>query len=79
MDAIDAARNAGVTVVVAAGNDSVDVNGSSPAGCKEVISVSAGNRYGRLAWYSNYGDVTIMAPGGDTDDKDEEGLPNGVC
>jgi subtilisin family serine protease len=42
-----------------------NVNTETPAGCPGVISVAAHDRNGNLAWYSNYGNVTIMAPGGD--------------
>jgi serine protease len=77
-DAIDHARSRGTTVVVAAGNSGVSIapssptstsTGSQPADCSGVVSVSAIDRAGRLASYSNYGTpafpVTIAAPGGD--------------
>jgi len=58
----------GVTraIVVAAGNDSVDVATSTPAGCfAEAIVVAATTRGGSLAGYSNFGaGVTVSAPGG---------------
>lgn len=62
---------AGVTVVVAAGNSSQDVNQYVPAGIPEVITVSAltdtdGTPAGtdRIASYSNYGTgVDMIAPG----------------
>ena len=73
--AIDDARAAGTTVVVAAGNDGTDItavdqySGSSPGDCSGVIAVSATGRAGELAQYSNYGTspgaITIAAPGGD--------------
>ena len=73
--AINEARTAGTTVVVAAGNDGTDVTavdkytGSSPGDCAGVIAVSATGRAGELAQYSNYGTspgaITIAAPGGD--------------
>jgi len=73
--AINDARAAGTTVVVAAGNDGTDITavddytGSSPGDCAGVIAVSATGRAGELAAYSNYGTVpgaiTIAAPGGD--------------
>jgi serine protease len=79
ISAIEAARNAGVAVVVAAGNDDIDVEGVSPGGCANVISVAASDQRGHLAPYSNYGAVTIMAPGGDLErDDDEDGEPDGV-
>jgi serine protease len=79
LNAIAAAKKAGTTVVVAAGNESVDINGVTPAGCGHVISVAASDRRGHLAPYSNYGKVTIVAPGGDTGrDDDGDGMPDGV-
>src|SRR5262249_7967389 len=36
----------------------------SLAGCPGIISVAASDMHGRLAPYSNYGAVSIMAPGG---------------
>ena len=67
--AIADARNAGVTVVVAAGNSSGPSTNSQPADCAGVIAVTASTRSGGLASYSNYGvnvgDVALGAPGGD--------------
>lgn len=58
--------NAGVTVVVAAGNENQNAANSSPANCQGVISVAATNRSGGRASYSNFGSsVTIAAPGGE--------------
>jgi subtilisin family serine protease len=76
--AIGDARAAGSVVVVAAGNDDIDIKEFSPAGCKGVISVAASNREGHLASYSNYGDVTIMAPGGERRQEDELTSPKGI-
>ena len=79
LNAIEAARNAGSTIVVAAGNDDIDVEKVSPGGCAKVISVAAGDQRGHLAPYSNFGAVTIMAPGGDLErDDDQDGEPDGV-
>ena len=70
--AVQRAVNAGVIVVVAAGNESVDVTASNvvPGGYPEVISVSAvDDRNGQQgddtwAYFSNYGtEVDIIAPG----------------
>jgi subtilisin family serine protease len=70
-EALAAARAAGVIVVVAAGNEEVDISKVSPASCEGVISVAASDREGKLAFYSNFGAVTIMAPGGDTRDYED--------
>jgi subtilisin family serine protease len=67
--AIDVAIGRGATVVVAAGNDSTYVSDFSPANCKGVIAVVAGNLLGDLSTYSNFGlGATLMAPGGDSGD-----------
>lgn len=65
--AINDAVAAGVTVVVAAGNDAMDAAGAMPAGCDNVITVAASDARGHLVErYSNFGaTVEIMAPGGD--------------
>jgi len=64
-EAIDYALSKGISVVVAAGNESADVAGSAPANCNGVISVAALNQLGDLTYYSNYGkSVTLAAPGG---------------
>ena len=52
-------------VVVAAGNQAVDAAQSAPANCAGVISVAATDVSGALAPYSNFGSVTVAAPGGD--------------
>ena len=57
----------GVTraIVVAAGNDSVDVSGSAPANCAGVIAVAATTSAGSLAGYSDFGlGIAVSAPGG---------------
>jgi serine protease len=70
--AINDAVNAGVTVVVAAGNDGKDASGYTPASCNNVITVAAADPQGKLTPYSNWGNtVEIMAPGGWT----ESGCP----
>ena len=64
-NAIQAARENGVTVVVAAGNDSANANSYPPANCAGVVAVAAVNRNGGRAYYSNYGSVVdVAAPGG---------------
>ena len=79
--AINDAVARGVTVVVAAGNESSDAAGFIPASCNGVITVAASDRRGYLATrYSNFGTrVDIMAPGGDVrQDSDNDGNPDGV-
>jgi serine protease len=64
--AIDSARSRGTVIVVAAGNESRDVSNSNPANCQGVIAVTAIDRSGSRAWYSNFGSlVSIAAPGGE--------------
>jgi len=64
-DAIDEVVNNGVSVVVAAGNDTANVNTTSPANCNHVITVAATTRGGARTDYTNIGDrVDISAPGG---------------
>ncbi len=67
-DAIDAVLAKGTTraIVVAAGNDSINVANSDPANCSGVIAVAATNASGNRASYSNFGaGITLSAPGGD--------------
>ncbi|MFF0990424.1 S8 family serine peptidase [Kocuria nitroreducens] len=63
--AINEALTRGIPVVVAAGNQGVDAAQSAPANCAGVISVAATDVAGALAPYSNFGSVTLAAPGGD--------------
>lgn len=79
-DAITAARQAGVIVVVAAGNDNVDAGNYTPAGLNGVITVSAVDFAAEKAPYSNYGStVEVAAPGGDTTvDLNQDGYVDGV-
>ncbi|ALN78695.1 S8 family peptidase [Lysobacter antibioticus] len=65
-DAINSAVGRGTTVVVAAGNDSVDVASIQPASCANVITVGATGEAGTAAGFSNFGaGVDIAAPGVD--------------
>ncbi|MCI0411731.1 S8 family serine peptidase [bacterium] len=64
--AVDYAYSKGVVVVVAAGNEALDVSDYSPAGLNNVISVAASDFSNSRAVYSNYGNgIDISAPGDD--------------
>jgi cerevisin len=63
---VDAAVDAGVHFVVAAGNDDADACNYSPAASEKAITVGATTIADRLAWFSNHGKcVNILAPGKD--------------
>ncbi len=64
--AIDDAVAAGAVVIVAAGNEGLDVANFSPANCRNVLTVGAVARDGSIASYTNRGEeVDLAAPGGD--------------
>ncbi len=64
--AIDAMTAAGVTVAVAAGNETADACDSSPARAASAITVAASNSSDEAAYFSNYGScVDLYAPGED--------------
>jgi serine protease len=80
-DAINEVFKAGVTVVVAAGNEAMDASQSTPGGCNNVITVAASDFRGHFVdRYSNFGkSVEIMAPGGDVRrDDNNDSKPDGV-
>lgn len=63
--AINYARNRGVTVIVAAGNENSDASTKVPASCAGVITVGATGANDERASYSNFGSVvSLSAPGG---------------
>ena len=64
-DAVDEVISQGVIIVVAAGNEHTDIKNTYPANCQGVISVAARGATGKLASYSNFGNTTITASGGD--------------
>lgn len=73
-DAINGAVSRGTLVVVAAGNDEINVSGARPANCNNVVSVGATGITGQMAYYSNFGTlVDLSGPGGGVTD----GNPNG--
>jgi len=62
--AVDAAVRSGITVVVAAGNETTDACNLSPSGAVSAITVGATNHRDERVSYSNYGRcVDIFAPG----------------
>ncbi|WP_455206098.1 S8 family serine peptidase [Kaarinaea lacus] len=73
------ARNRGVIVVAAAGNDS-SLDLSFPAAADGVVSVSAVDMQKNRAYYSNYGvTIDVAAPGGDARfDSDGDSYADGV-
>jgi len=72
------ARDAGVIVIAAAGNDSSSAL-FAPAAYNGVVSVSATNISRQLASYSNFGStIDVAAPGGDSGDLNGDGFFDGV-
>ncbi|AJZ83140.1 MULTISPECIES: S8 family peptidase [Streptomyces] len=64
--AVQKAIDSGVTFAVAAGNESSDASGSSPARVKDAITVASSTDQDEQSDFSNYGDVVdIYAPGSD--------------
>jgi subtilisin family serine protease len=65
-NAIEAVVNAGITVIVAAGNDSADSCLYSPASAQGAIAVGAVDNNDQVTTFSNEGEcVSIFAPGND--------------
>ncbi len=63
-DAVASAHAAGVTVVVAAGNESTDACVKSPASAPEAITIGATTSTDTRSYFSNYGTcVDLFAPG----------------
>lgn len=67
--ALDEVSAKGVLVIAGAANDSRDAGNYSPAGCRNVLTVTAVNRAGVRASYANYGAaVGLAAYGGEPRD-----------
>lgn len=63
-DAINYAHAKGITVIAAAGNDTLDASMFSPANCKNVVTVGAVDRYGKQSSFTNFGnDIDVAALG----------------
>lgn len=63
-NAINGAVGRGTTLVIAAGNDNVNVSNASPANCNSVIAVGSITSTGARSSFSNYGAlIDIAAPG----------------
>lgn len=74
-NAINFAYKAGAALVVAAGNSNRPATETSPANCRNVITVAASGPHGGRASYSNYGDaIDVTAPGGDITTQYTEGI-----
>ena len=60
-DAVNALRQRGVSVVVAGGNENRNVQGSAPANCTGVVSVTGVMRDGARTAFANYGGLNDIA------------------
>ncbi|WP_034385318.1 S8 family serine peptidase [Deinococcus sp. YIM 77859] len=64
--AVDAVTASGALVVAGAANDGADASGYSPAGCRNVLTVTSVTPDGRRPAYANWGPrVALAAPGGE--------------
>ncbi len=62
--AINSAVSRGTTLVIAAGNDNVNVSNASPANCANVVAVGSTTSTGARSSFSNYGaGIDVAAPG----------------
>ncbi|WP_380087463.1 S8 family serine peptidase [Deinococcus radiopugnans] len=63
-NAVNAVTAAGALVVVGAANDGADAAGYSPAGCRNVLTVTSATQVGTRPAYANWGrSVALAAPG----------------
>jgi serine protease len=72
--AINIARANGTTVIAAAGNSNTNASGFLPANCAGAVAIAAIDRQGNRAYYSNYGEVDVAAPGGETNQVGSDGV-----
>jgi serine protease len=66
-NAIDFARSRGATIIVAVGNESLNLDRIAlvPVSCRGVVNVGSNDFDGERSSFSNYGlEVDVMAPGG---------------
>ncbi|WP_019588151.1 S8 family serine peptidase [Deinococcus apachensis] len=64
--AVDAVTARGALVVAGAANDGADARGYSPAGCRNVLTVTSVTQGGQRPSYANWGtSVALAAPGGE--------------
>lgn len=64
--AIDAVTARGALVVTGAANDGADAGGYTPAGCRNVLTVTSVDERGQRPGYANWGaSVSLAAPGGE--------------
>ncbi|MBB5234970.1 S8 family serine peptidase [Deinococcus budaensis] len=64
--AVDAVTARGALVVAGAANDGADARGYSPAGCRNVLTVTSVTEGGQRPGYANWGaSVALAAPGGE--------------
>ena len=76
-EAVNDAVNRGVTVIAAAGNENTQVG--YPAAYDSVIAVGAVDQNKERTFYSNFGPaLDIVAPGGTSDDIDNDGYEDGI-
>lgn len=75
--AIERAYQAGVFMVASAGNDGRD-GLDYPSAYSQVLAVGALNSGYGLASYSNHASNMVVAPGGDSVDRDGDGNPDGI-
>ncbi|GGM03704.1 S8 family serine peptidase [Deinococcus aerophilus] len=66
--AVDDVTARGALVIAGAANDGADSRGYSPAGCRNVLTVTSVTREGTRPGYANWGRaVSLAAPGGEAD------------